>query len=121
MSRADSILQTASIARWVSAAVTATDHTIVILSAQGGATGSLCDRGPPRPAVPNMIILLGSYPFRGLAPFCISERPAAAFLTSSGKSDSSCTWRTSITSLSEPGHREAHSIASAIDFTWIIQ
>src|SRR2546425_9176139 len=29
MSRGDSILQTASIARWVSVAVTATDHTII--------------------------------------------------------------------------------------------
>ena len=30
------------------------------------------------------------------------------------------TWRT-VTSLSEPGQREAHSIASSFDFTWIIQ
>ncbi len=35
MSRADSILQTASIVRWVSVVVTATDHTIFAPSLQG--------------------------------------------------------------------------------------
>jgi hypothetical protein len=35
MSLGDSILQTASIARWVSVAVTATDHTIFGPAAQG--------------------------------------------------------------------------------------
>ena len=35
MSLADSMRQTASIARWVSVAVTASDHTIVTPSAQG--------------------------------------------------------------------------------------
>ena len=30
-------------------------------------------------------------------------------------------WRISIISLSEPGHRLAHSMASSRDFTWIIQ
>ena len=45
-----------------------------------------------------------------------ADAPGAA-----GKSDISCTWRTSITSLSEAGQRLAHSIASSFDFTWIIQ
>ena len=53
--------------------------------------------------------------------FRISANPAAAALTSSGKSDISCTWRISITSSPEAGHRLAHSIASSFDFTWIIQ
>ena len=52
---------------------------------------------------------------------CISAKPAAASLTSAGKSENSWTWRTSITSLSEAGQRDAHSIASSFDFTWIIQ
>src|SRR5262249_46193088 len=38
-----------------------------------------------------------------------------------GKSAISCTWRISITSFSPPGQRLAHSIASSLDFTWIIQ
>ena len=37
MSRGDSILHTASIARWVSAAVMATDHTIITSPLQGPA------------------------------------------------------------------------------------
>src|SRR6266567_685613 len=52
---------------------------------------------------------------------CISGNFAAASLTSAGKSENSCTWRTSITSLSEAGQRHTHSTASAFDFTWIIQ
>jgi hypothetical protein len=52
---------------------------------------------------------------------CISTKPAAASCTSGGKSSISCTWRISIISLSPAGHREAHSIASAFDLTWIIQ
>src|SRR5205814_6813839 len=61
------------------------------------------------------------YPLRG--PDCdwSSENPAAAALTSGGKSANSCTWRTSITSLSEAWQRDAHSTASSFDFTWIIQ
>ena len=49
MSLADSILQTASIARWVSVADTATDHTIVSGSAQGPGALSLIS-SPARPA-----------------------------------------------------------------------
>src|SRR6185437_5940081 len=52
---------------------------------------------------------------------CISGSPAAASRTSSGKSDISCTWRISMISLAEAGQRDAHSIASSRDFTWIIQ
>jgi hypothetical protein len=37
MSRADSIRQTASMARWVSVAVTATDHTISVPGVQAQA------------------------------------------------------------------------------------
>ena len=48
---------------------------------------------------------------------CISGNLDAAFWTSAGKSENSCTWRTSITSLSDPGQRDAHSIASSFDFT----
>ena len=49
-----------------------------------------------------------------------SGNPAAASFTSAGKSENSCTWRTSMTQ-SSPGQRVAHSIASSLDFTWIIQ
>src|SRR5712692_9048907 len=52
---------------------------------------------------------------------CNSGNPAAASWTSAGKSDISCTWRSSITSLSEAGQRDAHSTASSLDLTWIIQ
>ena len=52
---------------------------------------------------------------------CISWNPAAASWTSAGKSPNSCTCRTSMTSFSDAGQREAHSIASARDLTWIIQ
>jgi hypothetical protein len=48
---------------------------------------------------------------------CSSGNLAAASLTSAGKSENSCTWRISITSLSEAGQRDAHSTASSIDFT----
>ena len=51
---------------------------------------------------------------------CNSGNPAAASCTSAGKSENSCTWRTSMTQ-SSPGHRVAHSMASSLDFTWIIQ
>src|SRR6266702_4160737 len=61
--------------------------------------------------------LQGHDPLRCLDCACISENPAAAALTSAGKSENSCTWRTSITSLSEAGHRLAHSSASSLDFT----
>ncbi len=37
------------------------------------------------------------------------------------KSSGSITCRSSIVSFSEPGQRDAHSIASSFDFTWIIQ
>ena len=50
-----------------------------------------------------------------------SAKSPTAALTSAGKSARSWTWRTSITSLSEPGQREAHAIASSRDFTSIIQ
>src|SRR2546425_8501223 len=45
----------------------------------------------------------------------------AAFRTSGGRSSSSCTWRTSMMSPSCIGARFAHSTASSLDFTWIIQ
>jgi hypothetical protein len=45
MSRADSILQTASIARWVSVAATATDHTIFNPSPQDGGIGPQATAG----------------------------------------------------------------------------
>src|SRR3984893_2818476 len=48
---------------------------------------------------------------------CNSGNPAAASWTSAGKSDISCTWRSSITSLSEAGPRDAHSTASSFDLT----
>jgi hypothetical protein len=52
---------------------------------------------------------------------CISVKPAAASCTSGGKSDISCTWRTSMISFSPPGQREAHSMASSREATLIIQ
>ena len=45
----------------------------------------------------------------------------AASCTSAGKSESSCTCRISMTSFPEAGQRVAHSIASSLDLTWIIQ
>src|SRR2546425_12840900 len=45
----------------------------------------------------------------------------AAFWISGGKSDNSCTWRTSMISPSSMGARLAHSMASSRDFTWITQ
>src|SRR6266404_6782028 len=48
---------------------------------------------------------------------CNSGNPAAASWTSAGKYDISCTWRSSITSLSEAGQRDAHSTASSFDLT----
>src|SRR6185437_1442064 len=45
----------------------------------------------------------------------------AVCCTSGGNSEISITWRISIVSLSEAGHREAHSTASSFDRTWIIQ
>ena len=50
-----------------------------------------------------------------------ASKPAAARRTSSGKSAISWTCRTSITSLSPPGQRLAHSMASSRDAAWIIQ
>ena len=50
-----------------------------------------------------------------------ASNPSAAFCTSSGKSDISCTCRTSMISLFPIGARLAHSMASSRDFTWIIQ
>jgi len=44
-----------------------------------------------------------------------SGNVAAAFCTAGGKSEKSCTWRTSITSFSEAGQRDAHSMASSLD------
>jgi hypothetical protein len=52
---------------------------------------------------------------------CIASKPSAAFCTSGGKSDISCTWRISMTSFSEAGQLLAHAIASSLDFTSIIQ
>ena len=52
----------------------------------------------------------GSRPRRRADSACISVNPAAAFCTSAGKSAISCTWRTSIISLSAAGQRDAHSI-----------
>jgi hypothetical protein len=164
MSLADSILQTASMVRCVSVAVTATHHTIFKAPAQAGslhamnrastrprcatasgpgmkASGStrrrisispisplvsgwelgfpnsstggtqppFTRRGAPRPRC--------YVPLRGSCCACSSGNFAAAFLTSAGKSENSCTWRTSITSLSEAGQRDAHSTASSFDFT----
>src|SRR5713226_1126219 len=51
MRRADSILQTASIAGWASAAVTAADQIIFNPSLQGGG-GRGDDRGVPEPPQP---------------------------------------------------------------------
>src|SRR5260370_22032372 len=67
---------------------------------------NLVDRGPRR-----------HDPWRCLDCACISGNPAAASWTSAGKSENSCTWRTSSTSLSEAGHRFAHPTASSFDFT----
>jgi hypothetical protein len=47
----------------------------------------------------------------------VTRQASAACLTSAGKSENSCTWRISITSLSEAGQRDAHSIASSFDLT----
>ena len=44
-----------------------------------------------------------------------------AYPTGCGNSESSCTWRTSIVSPSEAGQREAHSMASSLEFTLIVQ
>src|SRR5216117_4082310 len=58
----------------------------------------------------------------GISFHCEPRRVApAAFWTSGGKSDISCTWRTSMTSPSPAGQRDAHWTASAFDFTWISQ
>jgi hypothetical protein len=54
---------------------------------------------------------------RALACACSSWKPSAAFCTSGGKSAISCTWRTSMISLSLIGARLAHSSASSFDFT----
>jgi hypothetical protein len=69
MSFADSILQTASIARWVSVAVTAADQTMS--SSELQASSFRPDR---------YFLLRPDF-------VCISENPAAAFWTSGGKSD----------------------------------
>src|SRR4029077_10261183 len=47
--------------------------------------------------------------------------PPAALRTSSGKSSSSCTWRTSMMSPSSIGARRAHSTASSRERTWMVQ
>src|SRR6185437_10411193 len=52
---------------------------------------------------------------------CRSGRACAAFWISAGKSSISWTWRISMISLSEPGQRLAHSMASARELTRIIQ
>jgi hypothetical protein len=78
ISRGDSILQTASIARCVGDAVTEGQEAVVWC-------GGVCDSSP------------------------------AAACTSSGKSDISKTWRTSIAAPSSIGHREAHSTASSLE------
>ena len=81
MSLADSILQTASMARWVSAAVTATDHTIFNPSVQR--PGARLDYG--------LADLLCSSPRSA----CSREAPSGG-KTSAGKSAASNTWRISI-------------------------
>jgi hypothetical protein len=48
MSRADSILQTASIARWVSVAVTATNHTSFIFAGKGAKNALASSLGEAR-------------------------------------------------------------------------
>jgi len=50
-----------------------------------------------------------------------SRAAASGGKISGGKSEASNTWRTSITSSSAKGTREAHSIASVFDFTRMIQ
>ena len=64
---------------------------------------------------------IGHVTDRAPAVRCISVKPAAASCTSGGKSPNSWTWRTSISSLSDMGQRDAHAIASSFDLTSIIQ
>ena len=99
MSFGDSILQTASIARWVSVAVHdyRSHHRSI---RQRKPRGSVSSEAARR---------------------CTTARYFTSFWISGGKSDISCTCRTSITSLSPAGQRDAHSTASSFDFTWIIQ
>ncbi len=52
---------------------------------------------------------------------CIAGRPRTASRTACGKSSTSCTWRTSMTSSSLAGQREAHAMASSRDFTSMSQ
>ena len=102
MSLGDSIRQTASMVRWVVGAVTATDHTIL----HAGIASARLRRHDPCAG-------RTSTASRGIRP-----RPPAR---RRGSPSISCTWRTSITSLSDAGQRDAHSMASSFDFTWIIQ
>src|SRR2546423_5827126 len=67
----------------------------------------------PRSGVPPR--LHDAWPCFSCSPSAGSLRPA--FWTSGVKSSNSCTWRTSIISLSEAGQRLAHSTASSFDFT----
>ena len=99
---ADSILQTASIARFVSVAVTPTDYTVPAPPVQGEA----------RRAAPAARLLGTSWVACYRAPFL-----GGAF--SVAKSDASKIGRSSHSpSPSTSRKRLVHSIASSIDFTW---
>ncbi len=112
--RADSILQTASMARCVSEAATPTDQNICQSARRArrerrrspaiGGHAPIATRFES-PQV-RLRLLSGAS--------CSSLNPAAASCTSGGKSAISCTWRISIISLSEAGQRLAHSIASSL-------
>src|SRR5260370_3747441 len=106
MSLADSILQTASIARWVSVAVTATDHTIFNPSVQR--PGARLDYG------------LADLPCSSPRSACSREAPSGG-KTSAGKSAASKHLRISLTPpLSTPlglGGRGPTSTASSLTLT----
>ena len=56
-----------------------------------------------------------------MSDFPTDVKAAAASRTSSEKSAISCTWRISMISFSDPGHRDAQAIASSREATSIIQ
>ncbi len=106
MSRADSMRQTASIARWVSAAATAADHTTPVARPQARAR-----RRDARP--------LGRY---RRAPRAASPRtPPPPPARRRGSRSSPAPGGPRSISFSEAGQRFAHSMASSFDFTSIIQ
>ena len=59
--------------------------------------------------------------YRGLRVPILSSSAASWRATSGPNSEASKTWQISITSSSDAGQREAHSIASSFDVAWIIQ